>query len=52
MSSNRKKVFITGTSGGIGLCTAKLLAERDYDLVSLNRSEESARLSTKYLVMG
>lgn len=52
MSSKRKKAFITGTSSGIGRCTAKFLAQKDYDLVTLNRSEESAKLSTKYLVMG
>jgi len=49
MSSRRKKAFITGTSSGIGRCTAKFLAQKDYDLVTLNRSEESANLSKKYL---
>jgi uncharacterized protein len=53
MKTNNKTAVITGAAGGMGECFARKLAERGYDLILVDRREESlaqlaAEMAAKY----
>lgn len=43
MTDNRNRVAVTGVGSGIGAATAKLLVERGWQVVSLDRNPDAAR---------
>src|SRR5262245_52070882 len=43
MAEHKKRVAVTGAGSGIGAATAKLLIERGWQVVSLDRNPEAAK---------